>query len=348
MENYYPIFKAKAAEFKSIYALPSEVRKNIVPIFDIVTNQARVTLKEHMLKIYGYFSLIINHNSTVYLDFYMLSEKSNKALKIFQKRIFGKWKKIIYVINKDTPQEFLSVLREIKKQRNNGICIRIFLEDFDNINNIVEDLKEKMDVDYEEIDLLLDMRYLKSDMVVNQLYNELINHILKIRNLNRFRNFILSGSSFPVDLSELKADTIHTIERKEWKIWKKIMKEKPTPRIPKYSDYLISNPLLSAFGDNPPNASASIRYTSENDFYIYRGRGTRQHSYKQFFDISESLINSQEYYGEKHCDGDKFIQICGTVKNKTGNLETWRKVGTTHHLTVAVNQILQLFRVLRI
>jgi len=347
MEKYYPIFKSKSAEFKSIYRLPPNILECIVPIFDIVAKPSNITLKLHLLKIIGYFTVCINPKAVSYLDFYMLENKSHVALRFFHNKLSRKWTNIIYVVNKDTSDVFLSNLKEILRQRKNGICIRIFIEDFEDTNSIVNNLNEKLKLDYSEIDLLLDMRYLSEDSDKNEIYKNLILQINKIKNLRKFRNFILSGSSFPIDLTKLKADQIHFIERNEWSIWKKVMKNNLLQRIPAYSDYIISNPLLSQFGDTPPNASASIRYTLENQFCIYRGKGTRQYKYAQFFDLSEALIKSNEYYGSSHCEGDNFIQRCGTEKKKPGSLETWRRVGTSHHLTVTVNQILQLLRDLR-
>ena len=154
----------------------------------------------------------------------------------------------------------------------------------------------------------------------------------------------MAGGNFPVDLTELTADQIHILPRKSFIIWERLIKSDKLERMPAFGDYAISHPSLSELEGEYPNASASIRYTHEKNFLVYRGKGVRQRGYEQFYDISETLINSPHFYGRDHCKGCEFIDDCGTKKESTGNLTTWRWVGTAHHITVVVNQLRQFFR----
>ena len=89
--------------------------------------------------------------------------------------------------------------------------------------------------------------------------------------------------------------------------------------------------------------SASVRYTANEYWLVLKGRNLRDHGYEQFHDVCRELIEKLEYSGRSFSWGDGYIDDCANEIAGTGNLTTWRKVGTSHHLAFVLRQISTAF-----
>ena len=157
---------------------------------------------------------------------------------------------------------------------------------------------------------------------------------------------IFAATGFPLDLSNIKPDNITEIPRIEWEIWislKNYHDLKQLKRLPVFGDYAIANPEMVNIDPRAMDPSASIRYTIDDGWIIVKGRRVKKHGYNQYHDLSESIILSNDYSGENFSWGDKFIKECSNPPAKTGNLTTWRQVGTSHHITYVVEQLSSVF-----
>ncbi len=343
--KYVPILKCKAGEFIALNKLSPAVRNELMPIFDLVP-PGKKKFGDHIEDCLKYIRRW-NKEKLFYIDGYLVQDENYSprihTLEYLFKELRREGFNVLPVISSVTNNDYNSAIKRILSRDNRGVCIRIFRNTIDKMNNDIDQLLSFLQLPPSLVDLVIDLRDLYSQNT-NAVNVHTINILQNISQLNNWRSLVLAGGSFPVDLVELKADQVHPLERVEWNNWKQLIINNEIDRIPIFSDYGISHPLLSETGIGIPNASASIRYTCEDDFYIYRGRGTRQRGFKQFNILSEALIGSDEYYGVDHCEGDKYINTNGTLKLKPGSLTTWRWVGTCHHLTVVVNQLRQFLR----
>lgn len=354
-EQYAPILKGKKGEFLALYSLNSDIRNKIVPIIDIVTLpntkkystlESEEKLELHINTTFEYFNKYWDKSSKIYVDGYMMQKYPflvKHPLEMFFDLFRSNNINAIPVISNLTDINYNNVVKSIIDKDNKGVALRICRKSDLDIAKEIQDLYSFLNINYSEIDLLIDLRSLEN-LMEHHAQSETLKLLTKIPYLLEWRSFILSGSNFPIDLTKLKPDQLHILKRTEWILWKSLILQKQLNRHPSYSDYAISHPIIKESLSAPVNASASIRYTCNDDFLIYRGKGTKGHGFKQFYDISETLINSSEYYGIDHCEGDSFISNCAISKKKSGNLTTWRMVGTNHHITVAVNQIFQFWR----
>jgi hypothetical protein len=345
-DQYAPILKGKDGEFLALSKLPDSIKDSIVPIIDIVSNSNK-TFENHIKATVGYLRKWLPKRP-LYIDGYMVQEgELIYSGQHYMKYIFDELRNdgftIIPVISNISNQDYNDAIKNIILKDQKGICIRIFRPETIDINSELDVILNFLGIDQTTVDLLLDLESVE-DLTVDEIYKWSINKIVEIKHLSKYRGLVVSGGNFPINLIKLKADQVHIIPRKQWRAWQQICNSSDVERIPTYSDYAISHPQLSEFGEGIPNASASIRYTHESDYLIYRGKGTRQHSFDQFYYISESLITSDDFDGKDHCAGDEFIYKCGNQKKKTGSLKTWRWVGTIHHITIVVNQLLQFWR----
>lgn len=348
-EKYVPVLKCKAGEFRALNNCGIFIKDNLVPLVDLVPNPTK-EFDDHIKSSLKYITNYWDPERLLYIDGFMIQDlgvmrSGIHPLEYIFNELSSQGFNAIPTIGNTTGLEYNRTVKSICEKDKKGVCVRIFRRHPNSLNIEIERLTKYLELDRGSIDLLIDMRSLE-DLSINEIYNWSVQQLNTLNYVSEWRSLIISGGNFPIDLSELTPDQIHLLDRKEWINWKRLIENDEIDRIPTYADYAISHPLMSDFV-GIPNASASIRYTQESEFYIYRGKGTRQYSFDQFYDLSESLINSPEYYGQDHCDGDRFIYNCGTVKNRKGSLMTWRKVGTIHHLTVVVNQLLQFFLDLR-
>jgi len=344
--NYVPVLKCKAGEFTALSISQASLKDDIVPIADLVPIQNKKKFEDHIQSSIGYIQKW-DRERLLYIDGYMIQDID---LLVHRKRymeyIFNELRKskfnVIPVVSNISNPDYLNQITKIIEKESSGVCLRIFADREKNINDEIERMNSRIGLDLSMIDLLIDFRSLEI-LSINEILDWQKRILSNLVYSSKWRSLVFAGSNFPIDLSELTPNQIHPISRKHWLAWKQLVKGSDIVRFPSYSDYGISHPSMSEV-EGIPNASASIRYTHENEYYVYRGRGTRQHHYEQFFDLSEALINSNEYYKRDHCTGDQFIYKCGTEKEKTGSLTTWRWVGTNHHITVVTNQLRQFWR----
>ena len=161
---------------------------------------------------------------------------------------------------------------------------------------------------------------------------------------DRWRRVILAAASFPIDLSEVDAATSTTIPRREWQLWRALQRRRtglPQQGII-YSDYAIAHPLPRELDPRFMMMSASIRYTTDEDWLVVKGRNVRQYGFEQYFDLCRTLVELPEFYGPTFSWGDEYIARCAAREVGPGNATTWRKVGTNHHITVVVRAIANL------
>ena len=88
---------------------------------------------------------------------------------------------------------------------------------------------------------------------------------------------------------------------------------------------------------------ATIRYTIDNNWYIIKGDNVRDYGYGQYHELSRKLLTSRYYCGPTFSWGDNYIQTCVNKNAKTGNLSTWRQVGTNHHIMKVIQDIANFY-----
>ena len=128
-------------------------------------------------------------------------------------------------------------------------------------------------------------------------------------------------------------------------MWELLLKRsKEIARIPSFGDYGIVFPIPLIY-DKLTNFGGKIRYTDDHDFVILRGQNFKKHpkGRKQYYDLSQKLVNMDEYKGQKYSWGDAQYEKCASKKFFSGDLTKWVEIDTTHHLTFVANQISDSF-----
>jgi hypothetical protein len=184
----------------------------------------------------------------------------------------------------------------------------------------------------ETCDLILDLRAPNYTPLVG--FAKLLAAIIgRLPDLNRWRTFTVVGTSFPSHMGEIQT-SLEVIPRNEWMLYKlvAVALAKAGVRIPTFGDYAINYPDLLPKDMRLLKPSATIRYAIDDAWLIVKGRNVRDHKFGQYKGLAKTVRTHADYLGSGFSRGSGYVADCANGTESTGNLTTWRWVGTNHHL----------------
>jgi hypothetical protein len=152
----------------------------------------------------------------------------------------------------------------------------------------------------------------------------------------------LAGGSFPYNLTGIDKGTT-SLRRVEWFTWLEIRKKIKDLRVI-FGDYAVTNPkMLAEIDPTKINPSAAIRYALKDKWMLLKAGGTRKGGFSQYNDLCKLLIlDEKTYSGREFSYGDGRYDYHANTKEKTGNLTTWRRDATSHHLVLTARNCAKL------
>jgi hypothetical protein len=204
-------------------------------------------------------------------------------------------------------------------------------------NDHVADMLKTIGTVAAKTSLLIDLGFVESTndkMLAATAYTT----IVSLPTPREWKEVIVASGSFLRDLGVLPGPAtqnsqakVYRLPRLEWTIWT-TLRAKTLPTDVKYSDYGTKHPyyLPAAF-----EGSASIKYTKEKEFVIYRGKKASEHAKGggQYNDSAKALISTSDYCGRGFSWGDNEIYEIGNRTDKPGNAENWVRISQNHHIT---------------
>lgn len=356
LNHYFPVIKWKRGEKAALHHLDASIKKHITPIieipimdFDYKKGEYKKSLDSHLAPTSEEILKYWGKERSVYLDLRLLEEGNllhkledgSNPMDYILEECRKQDLKIIPVTGTNREDNYLTDIKKAIRIDNLGVCIRIDDRDFDDITKHLNSILNYLNVAANSVDLMIDFKYIISGSEESNA-GKVLDIINSLPNIDDWRTIILSSTSFPIDLSSIAANSIEKIKRVEWNVWE-LVNTNSTIRIPNYSDYVIANPEIKKLDPRKMRRSASIRYTLDQEWLILKGRSIKKYGSKQYFTLCEELIKLDEFKGQTYSWGDEFIYKCATEKKKPGSGETWRCVGTNHHITLVANQLSSLF-----
>lgn len=345
---YVPILKGKAGELGALKELSQNLKSKIFPLiefppvpWDYIKGKQAKTIENHLDDVLKRVVNSWDPSYPIMIDTSLIEENGFDSIDYILKELLSKKVSVIPVISFENDDKFLeSIRRNLKDPAR--ICLRINQEQLDKFSPVqiaASDIFEKLNTSQEYTDLILDFEYLTSEQEsMFTSYSRMV--INSFPDIEKYRTLSLCMSSFPENLSEQDSSSTKIIERSEWVVWNRLLEANSIKRMPIYGDYGISNPSIQDIDPRIMQMSANIRYTIDEGWFILKGKGVKRSGFEQFYTLSELLVNSGKYYGENYSWGDKKINQKSKKIGGTGNATTWRQIGTNHHLTVVMNQIL--------
>lgn len=352
---YVPVLKAKMGELDALEKLTAEQKKLIMPIlevpeiaWDFVKDEPSKSVLDHVTCVAKLMEKDWDH-LPFFLDFLpnieaTPSSDGKSSFETFQSLNETKNLNFVPVVGFDRSEVYLSQVIKNGKDRKVGLCLRAQYEDFDDGYDAetYENFLKKYELKPSEVDLVIDLSTVCGERG-KTIYLALRLVLSQVPHLTEWRNLIIVASSFPKNLRGVERDSIKTLTRTEWDAWKLMYeKREKIGRLPVFGDYSISNPEFAEIDPRVMDMSAAIRYSSESEWVIFKGKSIRMASFKQFNKLSADLVSSKYFSGEEFSVGDKEVYKYATdLEAGTGNATTWRKIGNNHHFVLVLNQLAQ-------
>jgi Beta protein len=346
---YVPLLKGKEGEFAALETLRDDVRDSITPLievpdvpYDHANERAAKSLDQHVAGIADRLRRCWN-GRRFYLDLPWFENDQladgRPALARVLADCIAVQQNAVPVISTESSGAYLTAAAAHAVQHRTGTCIRLAVDDFDDESDPVGEVERLLiatRLTRAEVDLLVDLGELGSEPARNALVARSVFQMLG--QVEGWRSLILAAASFPSDLSEVSRSTVTTLPRREWNLWRSMQRRPPRPDLI-FGDYAIAHPTPKELDPRTMRMSASIRYTTDDQWLVVKGQNVRQYGFDQYFDLCASLVQRPEYRGEAFSWGDGYIAGVARREQGPGNATTWRKVGTNHHLTLVARAL---------
>jgi len=357
-ENHYvPIVRWKRGEQKALELVDTKLIEKMTPLieippisWDFENEVPKKTIDDHVRNIGDQISKVWGTNGPVFLDAYQVCieddevmENGKHPLEFIIDEIQNEGIIAIPVTGSKRGFNYQNAVKSIIQKYNDGYCLRLEDDDFEDIDNVVDWTTKFFAEEPENIDLVVDYKYI-NPKYESRMARLVAGSISAIPQLTKWRTLTFSGTAFPENLSEIQTGNDGSIPRTEWIIYKKLLNSS-LERYPAFGDYIISNPEYTEIDPRMMQMAANIRYSTDNEFLIFRGysiRSKRYNGWGQALDLAKRVVAHSKFSGKHFSYGDEYIYNCSIGNESTGNAETWRRVGTNHHLTLVINELSNL------
>lgn len=355
-QHYVPILKGRDGEYGALQTLSPDVKKRLTPLlevppiaWDFGEDRPAKTVDEHLAKVSTKIERAWGLERPLFVDLLWIPEVermadgSHPAAYVFQ-AAQARGLKLVPVTGLARDQAYQLAVRDHAAQER-SCCIRLQMEDFvdpQDVSGQLETLLSVVGLAPTQVDLVMDLRALTSTHVATLLIT-VPSLLASLPRLEDWRSLTLAATAFPENLMGLPPSDVSVIRRIEWALWKSVVaRSKMAGRLPTFGDYAIAHPAPSEVDPRIMRASASIRYTMDEDWLVVKARSLRDHGFNQFHEVCRTLVACSEYSGKDFSWGDRYIDECARNQTGPGNLTSWRKVGTSHHLTFVTAQLASL------
>jgi hypothetical protein len=341
-KHYVPILKGKRAEFAALGTLQSAGA--ISPLFEAVPSQGADFVPRRMGDIWSkdqaYFVDLIFMDD---LDDATVPANTTHPVAICFAEVRKHGQLAIPVAGLSRSPGYQDAVKQVVKEQGNGLALRLTSDDFEDADELGLALTAActyFGLEEDQIDLVLDLQSVASSSAgtIAQMHRA---NIELLPNIPAWRTLTVCASAFPLSLVPLQRNQWNVISRIDWRAWNQIVTGSKAPtRLPAYSDYTIAHPEL------PPEGQATIlaqlRYATPDSWLIWKGRNAIREGFDQFFGICGSLVQRPEFRGPTFSWADGEIAQKATNVGSSGNAQTWRQIGTNHHLETVLEQIANL------
>jgi hypothetical protein len=349
--DYVPVLKWRQGEYQALLKLRTTQKDRIVPLleitppeFDFETGKPAKSLDDHLRK-FGPRLETKWGTRLALVDAGLIDPAArliggrHPLIGLFaDARARGG--RIVPVTALDRDSAYQQAVKDIHAIDEQGACLRCSLdeaasEDFD-VN--VADLCDQLGIEIEDMDLVLDLRaanFTPLDGLATLIHTTM----LDATSFAAARSLTIVSSAFPGSMANVTGP-MQIWPRLEWSLYKKLIDEASEgSRLPAFGDYVISPPDLVTGDMRILKPSASIRYAIDDAWIIIKGPNVRDNGYGQYKGHCNSVVNATGYLGAAFSAGSDYVKKCGAGTANTGNLTTWRWVGTNHHLAKVVHDL---------
>jgi hypothetical protein len=346
--HYVPVLKVKRGEKAAIGAIDPRLRSWVTPLLEIVqfNRESKKTLEKHLDTAFNGLAANVQGYARCFLDTRELAPEGAEAATAVFRRASTEGLVFTPVTGISRPHDVEATLRH----RTHGLAIRLTVEELKagRIGLRLMAFLGDHQLSPGEVDLIVDLGVLST--MVAEGVSALTEHFLAgIPNHSGWRTLTVSGCGFPKSMAGVQRLDLAQIERVEWTAWRDYLylNRHNLNRLPTFSDCGIQNSEgVEGFDPVKMKASAAVRYALPDDWLLIKGESTKVRLAKeQFPDLARRLVYEDlrhHFAGPGHCSGCAGMQQAADGLPKLGSPEAWRRLGTIHHITRAVEGLAAL------
>lgn len=355
-EQYYvPCLRWKQGEYQGLLRLREETKHRIIPLlevpeigFDFETGEDAKTIDKHLEK---FAKRVIEKwgGQMAFVDLRLIpvNERMRDGRHPL-KYVFDGLREVgsfsVPVTGMARDAAYQEAVRDEVGAGGHGVCFRISLEEAadDDLGMKIGRLLKTLRTQLETVDLVLDCGAPKYEPLEG-FASMMLGLIGNLPDLAKWRSFTVCGTSFPQSMGALQLGG-QKVLRYEWLFYKKLLdllgrgKRKPT-----FGDYGIAHPDVVVMDMRLVKPAGTLRYTVDDAWYVIKGPNVRDNGTTQYQDHCAKLAKSNLFLGKTFSAGDDYVEKCAQGAVGTGNLTTWRWVGTNHHLEKVVADLANVF-----
>lgn len=352
---YLPILQTKQGEFDGLSKLSEQTKNMVVPLFEVTpqewdyeTNQKPKTIEEHLLNL---CKKLKNKwpEREFFLDTNLVNNEHPFGLTSLEYLVNHLSKisiSFIPVIRLNTNETVLQTVKHLHRKSFNEVGMRITIEDVTSpdFSDNIDKLLESLDIDARDCHLIFDL--IAADFSnINDFSDGIMAVLENFPGLQRWKTFTICGGAFPQ--TSLIKPGINYVPRNDWKFFNELIKKLSDTNFKRkinYGDYSIVSPGYFEFDPRKMQRSANIRYTSDDFWYVIKGKALKNsEDFKQYIEQASGIVNSAFYMGSPFSDGDLHLNKCSKGQTKSGNPTVWKRVGHNHHITKVVSDLIANF-----
>lgn len=345
-KHYVPVLKAKLNEKKALQSIDSALRPHITPLIEIVERNAQKEIDAHLNTAFKDLAAAVDGYPRCMIDAREIyKDKTSAAASVFDRAV-DEGMTFTPVTGVSRSVDIAPALDHLE----NGLAIRLVRQEFE--EGIIEhELNRFMSVhglSPSIVDIIIDLGPVV-DLIPAGVARLGLAFLAALPHQSQWRTLTVSACAFPFGMGGMERNSYSLVERSEWQVWRDLFhaNQASPQRLPTYSDCAIQHPKgVEGFDFRTMQVSASVRYTVRNQWLLIKGESTRTTpAREQFPELVKQLIYGHlkgHYLGPNHCLGCKDIENAANGVKGLGSPGVWRRIGTIHHLTTVVEDLLSL------
>ena len=346
---YVPVLKNKRGEKAALQALSPKVQSQMLPLLEVTerrapAGKARTPLPKHLMNQFKDIASAVSPFPRFFLDCREIESEGPAAVA----DAFA-----LAALLSFTPVTGISRTIDtaaVMSNRAHGVAIRLTRAEFEAgmIPSGLLAFMKKHALKHDETDLIVDLGAVDT-MIMAGVAKLAEDFIADVPDRKSWRTFTVSGCAFPESMGVVDPRSSELIDRVEWLAWRDVLYRgrAQIDRLPTFSDCGIQYPKgVEGFDPRFMQVSASIRITQSDQWLLVKGVSTEAvPAAVQFPGLATRLVYGDLkpfFAGIEHCAGCAQMADAANGLPKLGTAEVWRKLGTIHHLTRAVEMISSL------
>lgn len=341
---YTPILKSKLGEAKALNRLDKQTKSKIIPFFDVLAlkpnsssgSEVNTFLENQAINI----AVAWNGRGPCYVDLRDIDPSARglggeHPVSIIHNQLTFDQVEFIPVVGAERDTAYKLAVRRAVTQGVDSIAVRLGPEDiqlpsllFERVTRLISEVGAS--------DLLLhvfmdfgSIEHIDSDVILMRVLRALP----EVRRLDPSR-IVFSASAFISDMAKVKKGVLKSVSRRDFLCWESLNEIVSDVH---YADYGIVHPGYFDFDPKKIQPSAKIRYASDKEWLIVKGRRWASDT-RQYQELSKLLCESHSFRRDG-CWGSKNIVDAALGKPFPRALQEWVTIDQNNHITHTVRQL---------